>query len=90
MNGWALQQPYDARQWFQLGASGPGNQLSQLPWGADRLRRRRRRLLVMLCPAWLTCQAAAASSETSRAASDYSRNPAAVTSPKWLWLTWLW
>jgi hypothetical protein len=43
----------------------------------------------MLCPAWLTCQAAAASSETSRAASDYSRNPAAVTSPKWLWLTWL-
>jgi hypothetical protein len=45
--------------------------------------------LVMLCPAWLTCQAAAAGSEISRAASDYSRNPAAVTSPKWLWLTWL-
>jgi hypothetical protein len=42
---------------------------------------------VMLCPAWLTCQAAG--SEISRAASDYPRNPAAVTSPKWLWPTWL-
>ena len=46
--------------------------------------------LVMLCPAWLTCQAATACSEISRAASDYPRNPAAVTSPQWrLWLTWL-